>query len=50
MNTFAASIGALVPSLGVGLIFYLAVRAIIRADRNERTALAKLEEKELKSR
>lgn len=50
MNTLATSIGALIPSLGVGMIFYLAVRAIIRADRNERAALAELEEKELQSR
>ncbi|WP_422117258.1 hypothetical protein [Brachybacterium sp. UNK5269] len=30
--------GALVPSIGVGLLFWFAVRAILRADRRERAA------------
>lgn len=34
---------ALLPSIGVGLIFYVAMRFIVRADRNERKALAALE-------
>lgn len=28
----------LAPSVGVGLVFWLAIRAIFRADRNERAA------------
>ncbi|MFW7413828.1 hypothetical protein [Demequina sp. SO4-18] len=30
----------IIPSIGVGLLFWLAMRAVLRADRNERTALA----------
>lgn len=31
----------LAPSIGVGLIFWYAMRSVIRGDRNERAALAK---------
>jgi threonine/homoserine/homoserine lactone efflux protein len=34
---------ALLPSAGVLFLFYLAMRAIFRADRNERAAVARLE-------
>ena len=34
---------ALIPSIGVGLVFYFAIRAILGADRNERAALAKMD-------
>jgi hypothetical protein len=37
------ALGALVPSVGVGLLFWFAVRAMINADRRERAALARLE-------
>lgn len=30
--------GALVPSIGVGLLFWFAIRAMMRADRREREA------------
>ncbi|AEG45346.1 hypothetical protein [Isoptericola variabilis] len=43
MDTFGAIIAGLVPSVGVGLLFWLAMRKIIRADRNERDALERLE-------
>ena len=43
MDTFWQAVAALVPSIGVGLIFYLAMRFIIRADRNERANLAELD-------
>ena len=33
----------LFPSIGVGLIFWYAMRAIIRADRNERAAEARVD-------
>lgn len=33
----------LVPSIGLGLIFWYAMRAIIRADRTERAAEARLD-------
>ncbi|MBX9243610.1 hypothetical protein ICW40_02180 [Actinotalea ferrariae] len=36
-------LGALTPSVGVGLIFWLAMRKIIHADRNERAAQAALD-------
>ncbi|GAA1994844.1 hypothetical protein GCM10009718_36030 [Isoptericola halotolerans] len=39
MSTFWAVIAGLIPSIGVGLLFWLAMRKIVRADRNERAAL-----------
>lgn len=43
MATFWAVIAGLVPSIGVGLLFWLAMRKIVRADRNERAALERHE-------
>ncbi|ROS78812.1 hypothetical protein [Cellulomonas sp. PhB143] len=43
MNDIWPALGALVPSVGVGLLFWFAMRAVIRADRNERLAVARLE-------
>lgn len=43
MSTFWAGVAALVPSVGVGVLFYLAMRFIVRADRNERENLAELD-------
>ncbi|MFC8733657.1 hypothetical protein ACFT5B_14475 [Luteimicrobium sp. NPDC057192] len=37
---------AVVPSIAVGLIFWLAMRFVVRADRNERNAMAALEARE----
>ncbi|MFD4993714.1 hypothetical protein ACFWH7_20275 [Cellulosimicrobium cellulans] len=37
------TVAALIPSIGVGVLFYVAMRAIVRADRNERAALARLD-------
>ena len=42
MSTFLDAVAALVPSVAVGLIFWFAMRAIIRADRRERAAMARL--------
>jgi hypothetical protein len=39
MGTFWAVIAGLIPSIGVGLLFWLAMRKIVRADRNERAAV-----------
>ncbi|MCK0116360.1 hypothetical protein BCE75_103105 [Isoptericola sp. CG 20/1183] len=39
MDTFWAVLAGLVPSVGVGLLFWLVMRKIVRADRNERAAL-----------
>ena len=36
-------LAALIPSAGVGFLFYLAIRAIMSADRRERAAIAKLD-------
>jgi len=43
VSTFWTSVAALVPSIGVGVLFYFAMRFIIRADRNERANLARLD-------
>ncbi|WP_029068200.1 hypothetical protein [Jonesia quinghaiensis] len=43
MNSFLIGLGALIPSLGVGALFYFAMRFIVRADRNERAQLAELD-------
>ena len=43
METLLISLAALVPSIGVGALFYFAMRSIIRADRHERQAQARLE-------
>ena len=37
------SIIALIPTVGVSVLFFFVLRAILRADRNERKALARLE-------
>ena len=36
MENFWTYFEVLAPSIGVGLVFWLAIRAIFRADRNER--------------
>lgn len=46
MDTFLAAAAALFPPIGVGFLFWLAIRALVNADRNERTALARLEAEE----
>lgn len=37
-------LAVIVPSLGVGIVFFFAMKAIFNADRSERQALAKAEE------
>lgn len=49
MNTFSEVLAALIPSLGVGLLFFLAIRSLVNADRNERSALARLAAQERKA-
>lgn len=41
-----SALAALLPSLGVGFLFWLAVRAMIQGDRRERAALARLQAEE----
>lgn len=43
MSGLRAILVGLLPSIGLGLIFWYAMRAIIRADRNERAAEARLD-------
>ena len=43
MHPVLQALAALVPSVGVGLLFWLALRSIIRADRTERAAMARLD-------
>ncbi|MCF4122150.1 hypothetical protein L1785_14305 [Antribacter sp. KLBMP9083] len=47
MDTFWASVAALVPSAGVGLLFWFAMRKIVRADRDERLALDRMDRERL---
>ncbi len=41
------ALAALVPSVGVGLLFWFVVRAMIAADRRERAAMAALDRQEM---
>ena len=43
---WANALYSVTPTILVGLVFWFVMRAIIRADRNERSAYAKLEEQE----
>lgn len=43
MSPFLTAVAALVPSIGVGFLFYLAIRALVNADRTERAALARMD-------
>lgn len=46
MDGLLAALAALAPSVGVGLIFWFVIRAVIHADRRERRAIARLEAEE----
>lgn len=46
MHPALQALAALVPSVGVGLLFWLAIRTIVRADRTERAAMARLDVEE----
>ncbi|NTW42253.1 MAG: hypothetical protein HGA44_20640 [Cellulomonadaceae bacterium] len=43
MHPVLQALAALVPSAGVGFLFWLAIRSIIAADRQERAAIARLD-------
>jgi hypothetical protein len=43
MSTVLSAIGALLPPVGVGVIFWLVMRWILQADRRERAAIARLD-------
>ena len=40
------ALAALIPSIGVGLLFWYVIRAIVSGDRRERAAMAALDEAE----
>ena len=46
MNPLFAALAALLPSIGVGVLFWFAIRALVNADRTERQALAKMDAEE----
>ena len=46
MSGVEAVLISIIPSIGVGLIFWYVMRAIIRADRRERQLLAKQDAEE----
>jgi hypothetical protein len=46
MSGIDAVLISIIPSIGVGLIFWYVMRAIIRADRRERAELAKIDAEE----
>jgi hypothetical protein len=43
MNSLFPALAALLPSIGVGVLFWFAIRALVNADRTERLALAKMD-------
>jgi len=43
VNAFWQALGALAPPVGVGLLFWLAIRTLVNADRTERAALARMD-------
>ena len=50
MENLGAILAALTPSIGVGILFWFAMRKIVRADRNERLALEKMDAEEREAR
>ncbi len=43
MDSIVPVLAAVLPSLGVGVLFWLAMRALMNADRSERMAMARLD-------
>lgn len=46
---FWFEVGALVPSLGVGVLFWFAMKALLNADRREREALRDAEREQART-
>jgi len=46
MDDFLLALAALAPTVLIGLVFWFIMRAIIRSDKGERRALAKIEAQE----
>ena len=49
-NFWVAALWAVTPTVLLGLIFWLVIRSIIRADRTERRVYARMEAKERERR
>jgi hypothetical protein len=43
MSPLVTALTALLPSIGVGLLFWFAIRALVNADRTERQAMARMD-------
>jgi threonine/homoserine/homoserine lactone efflux protein len=43
VNGWQAVVTAVVPSIGVGVLFWVAIRALLNADANERRATAQFD-------
>ncbi|GIG53736.1 hypothetical protein [Demequina activiva] len=50
METWQAVLIGLIPSIGVGLLFWFVMRSVMRADRREREALAQIDREEAQAR
>lgn len=46
MGGWGPALAALLPSIGVGLLFWYGMRAVVNADRTERQALARMDREE----
>ena len=46
MDSLTGILVALIPSIGVGAVFFFAIHFILKADKNERKNLKKLAERE----
>lgn len=49
MDTTLAVLAGVTPSVGAGLLFWFAMRKIVRADRHEREALDRLDRESMAS-
>ena len=50
MSGFEAVAISIIPSIGLGLIFWYVMRAVLRADRRERAELARIDAEEAKAK
>ncbi|GEL95726.1 hypothetical protein [Cellulomonas composti] len=46
MNGLGPVLAAVLPSIGVGLLFWFVMRAVVNADRTEREAIARMDAEE----
>ena len=50
MSGLGPVLAAVLPSIGVGLLFWFVMRAVVNADRNERQAIARMDAEEAAQR